>query len=115
MIWNVWGQTLNPGNEQGNFWGSASADRQGSQNFAGIADPAIDTLIKQVVLAKDREEKNVATRALDRTLLAGHYVIPLYYASSVHIAYWDKFDRPASLPEYSVGFPDVWWSKSAAK
>jgi len=115
MIWAVWAETVNPGNEQGNYWGSASANRQGSQNYAGITDPAIDALIPNVILAKDRDEKNVATRALDRVLLAGHYVVPMYYASTVHIAYWDKFDRPASLPAYSVGFPDVWWAKSAAK
>jgi microcin C transport system substrate-binding protein len=115
MTWYVWGETINPGNEQGNFWGSASANRPGSQNYAGISDPAIDALIPKVILAKDRDEKNAAARALDRVLLAGHYVIPLYYPSTVHIAYWDKFDRPAELPQYSVGFPDVWWSKTAAK
>ncbi|PZM16052.1 extracellular solute-binding protein [Rhizobium tubonense] len=115
MIWNVWAETVNPGNEQGNYWGSASANRPGSRNFAGIADPAVDALIPKIILAKDRDEKNAAAKALDRVLLAGHYVVPLYYASTVHIAYWDKFDRPAQLPEYSLGFPDVWWSKVAAK
>jgi microcin C transport system substrate-binding protein len=115
MIWTVWGESVNPGNEQGNMWGSASANRQGSQNYAGIADPAIDALIPKVVLANDRAEKNAAAKALDRVLLAGHYVVPMYYPSTVHIAYWDKFGRPATLPEYSLGFPDVWWSKSAAK
>lgn len=115
MIWNVWAETVDPGNEQGNYWGSASVDRPGSRNYAGIADPAVDALIPKVILARDREEKNAATKALDRVLLAGHYVVPLYYASTVHIAYWDKFDRPAALPEYSVGFPDVWWAKSATK
>jgi microcin C transport system substrate-binding protein len=115
MIWTVWGESVNPGNEQGNMWGSASANRQGSQNYAGIADPAVDALIPEVILANDRAEKNAAARALDRVLLAGHYVVPMYYPSTVHIAYWDKFNRPAALPEYSVGFPDVWWSKSAAK
>jgi microcin C transport system substrate-binding protein len=72
-------------------------------------------LIPKVVLANDRAEKNAAAKALDRVLLAGHYVVPMYYPSTVHIAYWDKFGRPATLPEYSLGFPDVWWSKSAAK
>jgi len=115
MIWNVWGQTLNPGNEQGNYWGSASVNRPGSRNYAGISDPAIDALIPKVILAKDREEKNAAARALDRVLLAGHYVVPLYYTATYHIAYWDKFARPDSLPEYAIGFPDIWWSKSAAK
>jgi microcin C transport system substrate-binding protein len=115
MIWNVWAQSVNPGNEQGNYWGSASANRPGSRNYAGISDPAVDALIPKVILATDRDEKNAAAKALDRVLLARHYVVPLYYASTVHVAYWDKFDRPAALPEYSVGFPDVWWSRAASK
>ncbi|MGO4438369.1 extracellular solute-binding protein [Rhizobium sp. RAF56] len=115
MIWNVWAETLNPGNEQIDYWGSASANRNGSHNFAGIADPAVDAIIPKVILAQDRAEKDAAAKALDRILLANHYVVPLYYASTVPIAYWDKFDRPAVLPEYGIGFPDIWWSKSAAK
>ncbi len=115
MIWNVWAETLNPGNEQIDYWGSASANRNGSHNFAGIADPAVDAIIPKVILAQDRAEKDAAAKALDRILLANHYVVPLYYASTVPIAYWDKFDRPAELPEYGIGFPDIWWSKSAAK
>jgi microcin C transport system substrate-binding protein len=115
MIWNVWAETLNPGNEQADYWGSVSANRQGSRNYAGIADPAVDAIIPKIVLAQDRAEKNAAAKALDRVLLANHYVVPLYYAQTVPIAYWDKFDRPATLPAYSIGFPDIWWSKSAAK
>lgn len=115
MIWTVWAETVDPGNEQAGYWGSASVTHPGARNYAGIDDPAIDALIPKVILAKDREEKNVAARALDRVLLAGHYVVPMYYPSTVHIAFWDKFGRPASLPEYSVGFPDVWWAKSAEK
>ena len=115
MIWNVWAQTLNPGNEQLDFWGSAAANRQGSRNYAGIANPAIDALIPKVIFAKDVAEKDAAAKALDRVLLANHYVIPLFYATNFHIAYWDKLDHPANLPEYSTGFPDIWWSKSAGK
>jgi microcin C transport system substrate-binding protein len=115
MIWNVWGETLNPGNEQADYWGSAAAGRQGSRNYAGIADPAVDAIIPKIILAQDRAEKTAAAKALDRVLLANHYVIPLYYAQTVPIAYWDKFDRPASLPQYAIGFPDIWWSRSAKK
>ncbi|QND49151.1 ABC transporter substrate-binding protein [Rhizobium lusitanum] len=115
MIWVALGQTLNPGNEQLDFWGSASVNRQGSRNYAGIADPGIDALITKVILAKDVTEKDASTKALDRVLLAHHYVVPLFYRMSVNIAYWDKFERPPQLPEYSLGFPDLWWSKSAAK
>ncbi len=115
MIWTVWAQTLNPGNEQIDFWGSASANRKGSRNFAGISDPGIDALVNKVIFAKDVEEKDAVAKALDRVLLAHHYVVPLFYTTSFHIAYWDKFAHPAQLPYYSIGFPDVWWSKSAGK
>ena len=115
MVWIAQGQTLNPGNEQIDFWGSASVNRQGSRNYAGIADPGIDALIKKVIFAKDVAEKDASARALDRVLLAHHYVVPLFYRMSVNIAYWDKFEHPAQLPEYSLGFPETWWSKSAAK
>ncbi|NTF85635.1 ABC transporter substrate-binding protein [Agrobacterium rhizogenes] len=115
MIWVVWAQTLNPGNEQAEFWGSASAGRQGSRNYAGIADPGIDALIQKVIFAKDVPEKEATTRALDRVLLAHHYVLPTFYGTTTRIAYWDKFDHPAELPYYSIGFPDLWWSKSVAK
>jgi len=115
MIWNVWAETLNPGNEQIDYWGSSSATRPGSHNYAGISDPAVDAIIPKIILAQDRAEKDAAAKALDRVLLANHYVVPLYYASTVPIAYWNKFDRPPELPEYGIGFPDIWWSKSAAK
>ena len=115
MTWVVWAQTLNPGNEQRDYWGSVSKDRQGSRNYAGIADPGIDALIDKVIFAKGRDELVAATRALDRVLLAHDYVVPLYYGATARIAYWDKFDHPAELPTYSIGFPTVWWSKSATR
>jgi microcin C transport system substrate-binding protein len=115
MIFGIWSQTLNPGNEQGNFWGSRSADLPGTQNYAGIADPGVDVLITKVVQAQTRAEKNVTARALDRVLLAHHYVVPLFYASTVQIAYSNKIAHPQNYPQYSLGFPDVWWAKSATK
>ncbi|TDX77718.1 microcin C transport system substrate-binding protein [Neorhizobium sp. R1-B] len=115
MTWVVWGQTLNPGNEQIYHWGSKSANEPGSDNYAGIADPGIDILINKIVFAKDRPELVAATKALDRVLLAHDYVVPLYYMMAMRIAYWDRFERPANLPEYGIGFPDAWWSKSAGK
>ena len=115
MTWSIWAQTLNPGNEQLFYWGSKSAAMEGSRNYAGIADPAIDSLINKIIFAKDRPELIATTHALDRVLLAHHYVVPLYYMMAMRIAYWDKFDRPANLPEYGIGFPDIWWSKTASK
>ncbi|WP_099867097.1 extracellular solute-binding protein [Pararhizobium haloflavum] len=115
VIYAGWGQSLSPGNEQWEYWGSRSADREGSQNFAGIADEGIDALIQKVVFADDRDTLVAATRALDRALLAHHYVVPSYTSRTARIAYWDKFGRPDELPEYSIGFPDIWWSKAAAE
>ncbi|MDX3929963.1 MAG: extracellular solute-binding protein [Shinella sp.] len=115
MTWMVWAQSLNPGNEQGDYWGSASVSREGSQNYAGITDPAIDALIRKVIFAKDRDELVAATHALDRVLLAHHYVVPLYYSSEVPIAYWNRIKRPQTLPEYGLGFPDAWWSAQAGQ
>jgi len=115
MTWNVWGQSLNPGNEQSDYWGSASVTRSGSKNYAGIADPAIDELINKIVFAKDRNTLVATTKAMDRVLLAHHYVVPLYYRMAAPIAYWDRIVRPTELPKYGLGFPDSWWAKSAQK
>ncbi|MGB8817468.1 MAG: extracellular solute-binding protein [Rhizobiaceae bacterium] len=108
-ITNVWGQSLSPGNEQREFWGSASADREGSRNYAGIKNPVIDKIIEKLILAKDRDDLIAATRALDRVLLWNHYVIPQWYSDVDRYVYWDRFGRPEKLPQYSFGFPAVWW------
>ncbi|NTG72003.1 ABC transporter substrate-binding protein [Agrobacterium rhizogenes] len=113
--WNVWGTALPPGSEQIDYWGSASANRQGSRNYAGISDPGVDALIGKLVSAATLEEKTAAAKALDRVLLAHHYLVPLFYGTTNKIAYWDKMAHPSALPYYSIGFPDLWWSKSAAK
>ncbi|SMF38763.1 microcin C transport system substrate-binding protein [Xaviernesmea oryzae] len=115
MIWAVWGQTMNPGNEQTEYWGSASVNRQGSRNYAGIADPAVDALIQKIVFAPSREEQIAAIKAMDRVLLANHYVVPLFYSGEAKVAYWNTIRHPDRLPEYGIGFPDIWSSKSAAK
>ena len=115
MIYGIWAQSLVPGNEQIDYWGSASVDQPGSKNYAGIADPAIDALIRKIIFAPDREELVATTRALDRVLLAHQYVIPLFYSKAQRVAYWNSLARPQELPYYSLGFPDVWWSRNAAK
>ena len=109
MIYTGWAQSLSPGNEQRDYWGSAAADSDSSQNYAGIKDPAVDTLIARIVQTKDRAELVAATHALDRVLMANQYVIPSYALRFSRIARWDRFDRPAALPEYSIGFPTIWW------
>ena len=109
MIYTGWAQSLSPGNEQRAYWGSEAADKDNSQNYAGIKDPAVDALIDKIVQTKDRAELVAATHALDRVLMANQYVIPSYTLRLSRIARWDRFDRPAALPEYSIGFPTVWW------
>ena len=113
MIWNVWGQSLNPGNEQMGYWGTASKDREGSRNYAGIADPAVDELIRMVIFAQTREEKTAAVKALDRVLLANHYVVPLFYSKAAKVAYSKALAHPEELPYYGLGFPEVWWMRGS--
>lgn len=110
MIYGVWAQTMNPGNEQMEYWGTESVNRAGSRNYAGISDPAVDTLIRKIVFAPDREEQVAAVKALDRVLLANHFVVPMFYSGEEKIAYWNKIARPERLPEYGTGFPDTWYA-----
>ena len=109
MIVSGWGQSLSPGNEQREFWGSEAADREGSRNLAGIKDPAVDALIEKVIYASDRADLVAATHALDRVLLWNEYVIPAWGLNYTRTARWDRFAHPAQLPTYSYAFPDIWW------
>jgi microcin C transport system substrate-binding protein len=103
-----WDESLSPGNEQREYWGSQAADVIGSRNVVGIKN--VDTLIDRVIFAKSRAELVAATRALDRVLLWNHYVVPHWTYPNERTARWDRFGRPDKLPEYGrSGFPAVWW------
>ena len=102
-------QSLSPGNEQRDYWGSEAAKRPGSRNILGIENPAIDKLIDRLIFAKSREELVAACRALDRVLLWNHYVVPMWHIPYERIAYWNRFSKPEKLPDFSVGFPTIWW------
>lgn len=115
MIYSAWAESLSPGNEQAEYWGSQAAKRDGSQNYAGIADPGIDALVRKVIFAENRDELVAATRALDRDLLAHYYVVPTYTRRKEPIAYWNTIKRPENLPKYAIGFPTIWWSATAEK
>lgn len=104
-----YGMALTPGVELRSYFGSEAAATEGSLNLSGIADPAVDALIEKVIGAKSRDELTVAARALDRVLRAGRYWVPHWYKASHHIAYWDKFSRPAMKPKYDRGVLDTWW------
>ena len=102
-------QSLSPGNEQREFWGSAAADIAGTRNIAGIKDPVVDALVDKIIFATDRADLVAATRALDRTLLWNHFMVPQYHRAVIWVAYWNKFGLPAKQPEY-VGIDlDSWW------
>ncbi|MGR9248689.1 extracellular solute-binding protein [Rhizobium leguminosarum] len=113
MIWGIWGETMNPGNEQADYWGSQAANQPGSRNYAGIANPAVDALIRMIIFAPNRDEQVASIKAMDRVLLANHYVVPLFYSRTSRLAYWNTITRPAEFPAYGLGFPEAWWSTSA--
>jgi microcin C transport system substrate-binding protein len=118
IIIDQWGQSLSPGNEQREFWGSQAADQPGSKNTLGIKNPAVDALIDQVIFAKDREGLVAATHALDRVLLWNFYVVPQFTYSFSRYARWDRFSHADPLPKYGrSGLPTMWWydAEKAAK
>ena len=101
-------QFLSPGAELESYFGSYWADQPGSRNLAGIRDPVVDELIETVLAAPDRDSMIVATRALDRVLLWGHYMVPQWYKGEHHLIYWNSFARPEIKPLYDLGI-DTWW------
>lgn len=113
MIVGGFGQSSSPGNEQREYWHSASADNPGSRNFIGLKDPAVDSLVEGLINADSRQNLVTHTRALDRVLLAGHYVIPNWHIKTWRVAYWDRLQRPEISPLYDVGLL-TWWAKPDA-
>jgi microcin C transport system substrate-binding protein len=103
------GGSLTPGDFLRVVFGSEAARTPGSRNIAGIADPAVDALIERIANAKSRPDLNVACRALDRVLRAGHHWVPMWFKGSDWIAYWDVFSRPETKPRYGTGAPGTWW------
>ncbi len=98
-----------PGDSLRTYFTSQAAAIKGSQNHAGIADPAVDALVDIIIAAKTRPELTTACKALDRVIRAGRYWIPHWFLASHRIAYWDVFARPAAKPRYSRGIPETWW------
>jgi microcin C transport system substrate-binding protein len=112
MIIAVWGQSESPGNEQRNYWSSAAATSPAARNYAGIQDPVIDELIELVIQAPSRESLVARTRALDRVLLHGHFVIPNWHLRFQRILYWDKFSRPDKPAKFGTSIA-LWWYDTA--
>ncbi len=105
----TYAQTLTPGTELRNYWGTDAADRHYSRNSPGIKDPVVDALIEKIIGARSRADLIAATRALDRVMLWNFYVIPGYFPPGYRYGYWDKFDKPAVQARFRSGFFDTWW------
>lgn len=112
MIFFDWAGSLSPGNEQTFRWGAASADLLGTYNFAGVKSAAADAMISALLSARSRADFVSSVRALDRVLLSGNYVIPLYYSPDQWVALWDKVQYPKTTSLYGYR-SDAWWMKAA--
>jgi peptide/nickel transport system substrate-binding protein len=112
MIQNRWDESLSPGNEQAFYWGSAAADEPGARNYMGMRSAAADAMIAALLNARDREAFVAAVRALDRVLMSGIYVVPLYHLPTQWVARWSAIRHPrtTSLSGY---LPETWWRESA--
>lgn len=108
MVVGSFPQSLSPGNEQRSYWGSHFAAQPGSHNLMGIRDPVVDAMIEKIIAAPDRKALVAATRALDRVLQWGFWVIPQWHVPYDRVLFWDKFGRPEITPSLGFRF-DAWW------
>jgi peptide/nickel transport system substrate-binding protein len=109
MIQANWAASLSPGNEQVNRWGSAAADIERSLNYPGVKNPAVDAMIEALLKAEGREDFEASVRALDRALVSGDYVIPLFHLRKQWVGYWGTI-QPAPRPTLYGFNVDTWWS-----
>ena len=103
-------QSLSPGNEQWFYWGSQAANDPGTRNYMGARDPAIDAMIAAMLEARARPDFVSAVRALDRSLMAGFYAIPVFNAGEQWIARWNRIERP-KVTAVTGYLPETWWQK----
>ncbi|MFZ5690513.1 MAG: extracellular solute-binding protein [Pseudomonadota bacterium] len=108
MVPYRWDQSLSPGNEQSFYWGSASADVDGTRNYMGARSKAIDAMIAQLLVARERDTFESAVRALDRVLISGFYVVPLFHLPDQWVARWTRVDHPKVTPLFGF-LPEAWW------
>jgi peptide/nickel transport system substrate-binding protein len=112
MIQSRWDQSLSPGNEQAFYWGSAAADEPGSRNYMGLRSAAADAMIAALLNARERDAFVAAVRALDRVLMSGIHVIPLYHLPTQWVARWSAIRHP-SATSLSGYLPETWWREPA--
>ena len=110
MMIGAWIASPSPGNEQRGRWSSAAANAQGAYNISGVRSPAVDAMIAAILAADANEDFVAAVRALDRVLISGFYIVPLYYAPEQWIAYSAKLGRPDKTPLFGVELP-AWWRR----
>ena len=110
MVRNTWGASLSPGNEQLNRWSSAVADAQGSFNYSGAKQPAIDAMISAMLAAPTRDDYVAAVRAFDRVLISGYYVVPFFYLPDQWVAHWTRIQHPDTQSLTGYALP-TWWAK----
>jgi peptide/nickel transport system substrate-binding protein len=110
VIRNTWPVSLSPGNEQNFRWSQQAADTDGSFNFPGAKEPAIDAMIQALLEASTREDFVAAIRALDRVLISGYYAVPLFYLPEQWLAHWRSVERPQTTPVTGYNLP-TWWAK----
>ena len=111
MIQNTWPSSLSPGNEQLFRWSAKTADSKGSYNFAGVKNAAADAMIDAMLAAKTETDFVSAVRALDRVLLSGDYVVPLFYTPRQWVPYWARLKHPEKTPLFGYSV-DTWWVES---
>ena len=110
----VFPETDVPGNEQRDFWSCEAGKSQGSENLAGICNPAVDALVQKIITATDRTELATAAHALDRVLLWNWYVVPNWHTDTIRVAYWNKFARPPQPVRSGIVFNDWWFDAASA-
>jgi peptide/nickel transport system substrate-binding protein len=110
MMIGSWIASPSPGNEQRGRWSSAAADAEGAYNIAGVRSPAVDAMIAAILAAKTNEDFVAAVRALDRLLISGFYIVPMYYSPEQWIAYSSKLGRPDKTPLFGVEL-STWWRR----
>ncbi len=108
MTVESWGQSRSPGNEQRDMWTSAAADVEGSRNSLGLKNRVVDALVDEIIFSDSREKLVTASKALDRVLRWGHYVVPNWHIRYDRVAYWNKFGQPDVIPPDGVQF-NAWW------
>ncbi len=108
MIQYRWDQSLSPGNEQAFYWGTAAADAEGTRNYMGVKSPAVDAMIAALLSARERDQFVAAVRALDRILISGFLVVPLYHLPDQWVARWSTVAHPADTSLFGY-LPETWW------